>query len=282
MKQFVWKIAGADLQILNHSGKESQFNFLTVGIFYLLINTIIFFGFYGLFSKVFSSYIIGIVLGGTLTFLISNIYRVNMMSLDPPTLPVKRVKGSVRAAVVLRYFIISLFSIFVICLLITYYNYDKVSIEVHNEIIQKYVKHDEIIESELFFMHLQHVFRKYPVSLIFILVNLFIFLYPIYLKRKLFGNHEYFRNKYRLDKKIVEDSYSDAMDELESIHVRNYINYQTLRLDSKFGKFIPEDFSKMKFTLQDSKYEDPPFNTRLIKKDLDLNSHEEFMQLDWF
>ena len=281
MKEFIWKIAGADIQILNHSNEESRRNFLIVGIFYLFINTLIFYSFFGLFEKVYSSVGTGVFLGLILTFLISNIYRINMMSLDPPSLPIPRSKGSVKAAIIIRYTMVALFALFVSKIGETAIFYGTQDLNVHLEVVAKYQNSSGINESELFFMHLKWLNKEHPAVWLITIGIAFIFLYPIYLKRKLFGNHEYFRIKYRSDTKLVEDSYAAAKDELDSIYVRKYLNYCALKKDPNLSPFIPEDYLIKKYTIQESKYHDPPFNTRKVKKENNLKSHSDFISLDW-
>lgn len=281
MKRFIWKIAGADLQILVKSGSESQNNFLIVGMFYLLVNACVFYGFFGLFNSIFSSFYLGLIIGFVLTFLISNIYRINMMSLDPPSLPIPRSKGSVRAAVIIRYAMISMFAIFVSKLVETNLLYQTVDAVVHNEVVSKYQNETGIVESELYFMHLKLIMKENPLLWLLTLLVLYIFIYPVYLKRKLFGNQEYFRIKYRIDKNLVEDDYAVAMDELDSLHVKTYLKYPALKQNELIGKFISNDYLLKKYSIQENKYQDPPFNTRLVKKENDLKSHNDFISLDW-
>lgn len=281
MKEFIWKIAGADIQILKQSGVESQKSFLTVGGYYILVNLIVFWAFYGLFWGVFGSPFVGFFAGFLLTFLIGNIYRLNMMSLDPPSLPVEKSDGSVMAAVVLRYLIILLFAIFVAKAFETSLLGHLVDSVLHEDIIRSGKVINLYDESQMFVAHGVLLNKTYPAVWIITIVIAFIFIYPIYLKRKLFKNNEYFRLRYRIYAQLVEENYAKAMDELDSVHVKTYLQYSALKRDKLIGKFIPNDFLLKRYSIQESKYQDPPFNTRKVRKENDLKSHDDFISLDW-
>lgn len=282
MRDFIWKIAGADLQILKVSGKESKHNFLLVGIFFGLVNILIFGGFFGLFWGIFGSLLIGLTTALLLTFLMANIYRLNMMSLDPPSLPAPRSNGSIKAAVIMRYSIVFIFAVFVAKMFETSVFGHLVDSELHQQVIRSGKIFNKFEESQMFIAHAKLLNKEYPIVWGLTVLIIFIFLYPIYLKRKLFSGQEYFRIKYRIDTNLVKQDYAKAMEELKSIHVRNYLNYQNLKNDHELGKFIPEEYLDLFYSIPEGKYMDPPFNTKLINKRIHLESHDDFMKLDWY
>jgi hypothetical protein len=281
MRNFLWKIAGADLQLLNRSNNESKNSFLLVGFLYLLVNLFSFWAFFGLFWGVFDNFLIACFAGVLLTFLISNIYQLNMMSLDPPSLPYNRQGGSISAAVILRYTTIALFAVFVSKAFETSILGFLVDSKLEEEIIKSGIGINKYEQSGMFVRHGQLLNQEYPEVWIITLTVVALFLAPIYIKRKLFGGHEYFRIKYRNDVALVEESYDRFMDELDAIHVKTYITYKKLDSDPTLGKFIPKDFSNKKYVVEESKYEDPPFNTKRRPSKTQLDSHEDFMGLEW-
>lgn len=280
MQNFLWQMAGADLQILKRSNNESKRSFLLVGVLYLLVSGLTFWAFFGLFWGVFDSFLISCFASSLLTFLISNIYRLNMMSLEPPSLPVPKSRGSVSAAIIVRYVIIALFAMFISKAFETSILGHLVDSELHEELM-RVGNVNKFNESKMFVQHGVLLNKYYPQVWGITLVVVLIFSAPIYIKRKLFGGQEYFRIKYRNDVALVEASYDEFMDELHALHRKTYRQFGELRKHRDFGHQIPEKYDTQKYEAEESNYEDPPFNTRRKKIEPNLDSHKEFMWLDW-
>ena len=113
MQHLFWRVAGADCSILEKSGKESQSSFWVIGLLYTIINGLILIGFFGLFWGVFENFLVASIGTIVLGFLISNIYRLNLMSLEPHTLPVKIEPDSLILTHIIRYSTVVTFAFFV-------------------------------------------------------------------------------------------------------------------------------------------------------------------------
>ncbi len=113
MRHFLWKIAGADYKILEKAGKESQYSFWLIGLLYLIVIFITFVGFLGMFWGIFDNIIPTLVGTSVLGFLVSTIYCLSLISLEPNTLPVIIEKKSLVLTYFVRYFILILFAFFV-------------------------------------------------------------------------------------------------------------------------------------------------------------------------
>ena len=75
MRRFFWKMGGADCSILEKSGAESQQRFLVIGLLYILVISLMFVAFCGLFWKVFGTRWVAASCAMVVTFLIGSIYR---------------------------------------------------------------------------------------------------------------------------------------------------------------------------------------------------------------
>jgi hypothetical protein len=113
MKHFLWRSVGADVEILLKSGDDSKDSFTRIGRLYLIVNCITYLSLFGLFLGIFENLIVSISSSVVFGFLITNIYLLNLISLEPRSLPVSIEIGSVVLANVIRYTTIFLFAIFI-------------------------------------------------------------------------------------------------------------------------------------------------------------------------
>ena len=113
MRRYLWKIAGADCEILEKSGKDSQYSFWLIGWLFLIINVLTYLGFFGLFWGVFDKIVPTLIGTIVLGFLVTTIYRINLISLEPHTLPSKNEESSLILTNIIRYSTVILFAFFV-------------------------------------------------------------------------------------------------------------------------------------------------------------------------
>lgn len=271
--EYLWKLAGADPFILKDSGEQSQKRFLLIGSLYVFINLIIFFSFFGLFVGVFDRFLAGVFGAVLMTFIIGNIYRLTLISLEPQTLPNKIGKGSMIASMSVRYIVVCLFAIFVAkCLETTLFGYlVDAEVEFHMKSLtprdgSKFVYQ----ESSLFLKHMIMLNKHQPwVWVITILVVLF-FILPIVLRAALRKRKEYYSIKRIIDKALVDDFYKNTKSYLHQLYSNLY------RQREKITR------KKQSFQGHQERYIDPPYNTRLKTSSSRFNgTMTDFANLDW-
>jgi len=268
--EFFWKLAGADPYILKDSGEQSQKRFLLIGWLYIFVNVIIFLSFFGLFLGVFDRFLIGVLGAFLMTFVIGNIYRLTLISLEPQTLPVKEQKGSITASKIVRYTVVCLFAIFVSkCLETTFFGF-LVDGEVADRMrLLNPGGMDRFIyeESSLFLEHMIMLNKHQQwVWFITIFVVMF-FIAPVLLRSALRKRKEYYSIKRIIDKAIVEDFYKKTNIYLQTIYGNFYRLY--------------DDKTKT-FKGHREKYLDPPYNTKKKAEQRKYaGSMSDFANLDW-
>jgi hypothetical protein len=282
MDDFLWKIAGANVTILKDSDKTSQSTFRIIGQLFLIIIAYVFVALLTVFYEISNDFTIGVLLGSILTFLICNIYFINILDLEPRTLPRKKEKKSLFLSYFTKYFFISLFSLFVIkCMEIFLFKH-LFSLSFNYEA--------SMIHKELIELHQEH-----PEIWIFTAINSFLFYTPIFmkfrLKRKAVEANEnkeksYFEIKRTVDIFIVEEDYKKFKIQREKILNTVYLDY--VKLNELFNEVAQKNGSlkslSHQYRIRKPKalkeiYVDPPFNTIKIS---DLNnqissSHEEYL-----
>jgi hypothetical protein len=268
--EYFWKLAGADPVILKDSGKQSQKRFLLIGVLYIFINLVIFFSFLGLFYGVFETFIAGVFGASLMTFIIGNIYRLTLISLEPQTLPMKKDTGSFYASMVIRYTIICLFAVFVSkCLETSLFGF-LVDNEVNahmDSIAPKMPGKFVYQESNLFLEHMKMLNLHQPWIWGITLIIISFFLLPIILRAELRKRKEYYSRKRIIDKALVEDFYSNTQSYINTIYGNLYKQYKD---------------KKMVYRVHEEKYLDPPFNTKLKTGRSYWNrSMNDFANLDW-
>lgn len=255
----MWRIAGGDCDLLERSGKNSQFSFTLIGALYLVINCVILAGFFGMFYGVFDSPIIAVV--GTLImgFLVSNIYRLTLFSLEPQTLPVEASPGSRISANVLRYISVFLFAFFV------GKNFEMLFVN----LLESYnlMNYDG---SSGYLIHMQEADLNYPMLWLITALVVFLFILPIYLRQRLAGRtKEYYSLKSKRDIRIVKEQYIRAKTYKIGLMKMIYAQYENYGEHKVYNEPEP-------------KYADAPFNTKPVAVQPSLKSSEDFIELeDW-
>ena len=253
MKYFLWKIAGGDCELLEKSGTVSQRNFWLIGLLYLMVNFIVYVSFLGLFYGVFKNVFISLLGSLVLGFLVTNIYRLNLMSLEPRTLPVVIEPSSMVLTHFLRYTTIGLFAFFVSkC-------FEMLAISFFEEM--------SIINysgSDGYLFHMEEMNKTQPWVWIITTGVMVLFLTPIYLKHRLHRSMEYYSIKERRDIRLVLEDYK----RYKEIHVHQMQNVYKMYV--KVGQ-------NRTYTEPKKLYSDEPFNTKRIISESSYKTGSDFL-----
>jgi hypothetical protein len=266
MKEFVWKLAGADCELLARSGKDSQYSFYVIGLLYLIVIGLTFLGFFGLFWGVFRGEIdpngysssndfpfLTAILGGSLLgFLVSNIYRLNLMTLEPKTLPVKEENASLVLAHVIRYSTILLFAFFVS---------KNIEMEIVNVMESAGLFYFNVNEG--YMDHMVRMNEEQPWLWVITIIIGIIFLLPVLLRRRLNRTFEYYSIKERRDIRLVLEQYEDFLKVKSQVLSDYYREYGALGLNKQYR------YRKI--------FKDEPFNTKKIEVDRNMGSNDDFL-----
>jgi hypothetical protein len=291
MKKTLWKLAGADCQILERSGTESQRSFYVIGILYLIVIALTFIGFFALFWGLFGSYsettvadfgshTAGALFGSLiLCFLVSNIYILNMLSLEPN--PLKNATTSNISSNIVRGTFVFMFAFFVSK------NIEMIIFSLLNAI--GLISFD----SQLGYMHdLLQLNEKYPKIWFLTIIIIWLFFIPIFIKIRLFKANEYYLHRRIVEKDLIISEHKQFLLLKEEILKIHYAQYQKILTKDFHGKFDPSHLNK-DLDLQHhyhflssrvykphvSKYSDEPFNTKLKKKDLsNIKDSQDFLE----
>jgi hypothetical protein len=248
MKYFLWRIVGADVEILLKSGDDSKESFTRIGRLYLIVNCITYLSLFGLFFGIFENLIISLSSSIVFGFLITNIYLLNLISLEPRSLPVSIEIGSVVLANIIRYTTIFLFAIFISksfeMLLFGFFN---------SSSFQNYDG------SKGFVFQLFQLNNDNPALWILTSIIVSLFIYPIYLRHRLQRTNEYYSIKQKKEIKLVRQEY--------------------LKFKEYHYKFMSNVYSKKKskYVEPKLKFIDPPFNTKRVDKDGGFKSVDDFL-----
>ncbi len=252
MKKFLWQIAGGDFTLLEKSGNESKRSYTIIGLIFFLCSIITYFAFFGLFLGVFELYVVAVFGAALLTFIVSNIYRLNLLTLEPNSLPIISKNNSVISADIFRFTIILVFAVFVSkCIETSVLGLSiKQELDLHGE---KNMSHYTVETGKMFIQQMIELNKRFPEIWFFTIFLVLFFLSPIYLKTRLNKKNEYFSLKSKRDTQLVKDEYQKFKKELLAIYRNTY----------KYYSAIHPNFQK-EFSKHEEKYKDPPFNT--IKK----------------
>lgn len=266
MQELFWKLAGADAYILKQSGKSSQKTFALIGMSYCIIYIITFLSFFGFFWGIFHYYLIAALGASVFSFLIGNIYRVVLISLEPQTLPVRPEKGSIVFAYIIRIGTVILFAFFVSKCFETMILGHIVDDIIEGNIVKKFgiTKFDT---SEMFIEHMKVLNLEYPAVWLITTLMMVIFLYPVLLRHRLKGKREYYDIKKYIDKNLVVDEYK------RFILVRDKFYISLYRMYNDSEKY---------FRPHKKVYSDEPFKTQKLNKNQASKSMDDFLHLnDW-
>ena len=293
MKRTLWKLAGADCQILERSGTESQRSFYVIGILYAIVIAITWIGFFGLFwglfrsnnetqSDDFGSHLLSALIGSSIiSFLVSNIYILNMLSLEPKTLPFREETASKVITNFVRYGSIALIAFFV-------------SKNIEMEIFNLFNALGLFtFDSQFGYMDdLIRMNKENPMSWLVTIFIIGLFLFPIVLRKRLEKAHEYYLHRRIIEKDLVLSEHRQFLLLKEEILKAHYAQYMAVLKDQFHGKFDTSSLSadielhhhynfllSRVYTPHVSKYSDEPFNTKLKKKDLsNIKDSQDFLE----
>jgi hypothetical protein len=280
MRHFLWKIAGADYKILEKAGKDSQYSFWLIGLLYLIVIIITFIGFLGLFWGVFDNIIPTVVGTSVLGFLVTTIYRLSLISLEPNTLPVIVEKKSLVLTYFVRYFILILFAFFV----------SKTFEMIIVNFIEKigFLNYDG---SSGYMRHLIEVNTTQPWIWMITVFVIILFITPIYLRHRLNRANQYYLLRRVSDKELVKQEHQKFIQTKEEILKQVYQQYSNLAnsfFEHKNGLFynqsVSEEINKIKsqlksktFVSHPKKFIDEPFNTKRIVTKRILKKSDDFL-----
>jgi len=260
LDKLVWQFSGADVQLLQFSGSDSRQRFRIIGIASIIIIAITFLAISNSLIQIFDAFWIPLIGAIVLTFLIISIYRLNMLSLEPASLPVETSEGSLAAPFIIRITVITLFAIFVakqfefLCFsgLISAEDLQNLSIN------KKYIgQGDEQFMEKMFVLNTKYWFVWSMTA-----ATVYLFLFPINVKYKLRRNEqEYYRKKSVLEQELVELNYS----EFKTLYKKSFENKRFTK------RSLPIEFN-------DAQFLNPPFNSKRKPKEVS-KSESEFLEL---
>ena len=280
MRHFLWKIAGADYKILEKAGKESQYSFWLIGLLYLIVIFITLIGFLGMFWGIFDNIIPTLVGTSVLGFLVSTIYRLSLISLEPNTLPVIIEKKSLVLTYFVRYFILILFAFFVSKTFeMVVFNLIKSIGFINYEGSSDYMRQLMQVNTN------QHWIWVITFSIIILFIT------PIYLRHRLNRANQYYLLRRVSDKELVKQEHQKFIHTKEEILKQVYNQYANLSnsfFEHKNGLFYNQTLSyeitKIKsqinlktFVKHPKKFSDEPFNTKRIVTKRKLKKSEDFL-----
>lgn len=280
MRSFLWKIAGADYKILEKAGKESQYSFWLIGMLYLIVIFITFIGFLGMFWGIFDKIIPTIVGTCVLGFLVTTIYRLSLISLEPNTLPVIIEKKSLVLTFTVRYFILILFAFFVSK------SFEMVIVSTIETL--GFLNYNG---SSGYMFHLIKINKEQPWVWLITLLTILLFIIPIYLRHRLNKANQYYLLRRISDKELVKNEHQKFIETKEEILKQVYNQYTNLSnsfFEHKNGLFYNQTLSvetnKIKsqlnaktFVQHPKKFTDEPFNTKRIVTKRKLKNSEDFL-----
>lgn len=279
MRYFLWKIAGAEIELLKKAGKQSQYSFYLIGLFYLTIIIISVIGFLGFLWGVFDSIIPTLLGGSILTFIVTNIYRLSLIN----SLPITSIqeKKSLVFTYIVRYFMAVLFALFVSKTfeMVIFNIIEKTGLyfyDGHNSYTSHLI---EVNKKELWLWNITVI-----ITLLFVL--------PILLKQRLNkSKDQYFLIKKLRDREIVKEEYQKYLTSKEEILKQIYLQYNNLTysfFENKNGLYynkpLSDEIEKIKkqldakrFVPHQKKFSDEPFNTKLIVNNKKLKNSQDFL-----
>ena len=261
MKEACWKLVGADCFILRQSARKSQIAFLTLGLLYAFLATVTFISFFGLFVGVLQGVFIPLIGAFIFTFIISNLYRLVIITLEPSTLPVAKEHKVKFWAYFVRLSIVVLLAVFISKVIETMLFGHWVDGIVEEKIshINRSGRIIQYRESALFVEHLKQLNIHYPLINLMTVFIVTLYVIPVVIKHRLKKRNQYYQTKRLIDKQLVEVEYRKMLqvkeELLKPVCAANYRPYQYVK-----------------------KYKDEPFNIRKINTKLEPDkNHNDFL-----
>lgn len=113
MEEFLWRLTGADYLIIRNCSKEVQKIFGFTGVFVLLILFLCLISSFYAFDIIFDSIFCAMLFAGFWTFMIGNLYGLNLITINNNSLPQKKNIASPFFALAIRFCLIALIGIFI-------------------------------------------------------------------------------------------------------------------------------------------------------------------------
>jgi hypothetical protein len=120
IQRFLWKLIGADRQVLARCPVQDRYRFALAGSIVLLVLIVIFFAFFGITRMVFDNRTGALCLGVFASLAIGNLYMLNIITIESSSLPQRATTVSKAPAMALRVFLVSLLALIVSKLLELY------------------------------------------------------------------------------------------------------------------------------------------------------------------
>lgn len=274
MKLFFWKLIGGDPEILLKSGKKSKRMFYSLGVLYSILSFITFFGFFSLLLGVFDRVTESILGGIMITFVIQNMYRLILITLEPNTLPTIKSYTYKFWAYFIRITVVVLISIFVSKCIETLFLGHLV-----DDVVQKDISQiagiNQFDKSSYFVKHMIELNKIFPWVNIITFLFVIAYLLPIILKHKLKNNDEYFDIKKQIDKQIVVSEYT----KFRFIYAKlmNHVYVEKNNANKRFNKNRNMEESMVYNYYYKPNYYDEPFNTKQIKEYKKYKNTQDFI-----
>lgn len=271
-------MAVADCTILEISGRDSQNSFFIIGVLYAIIGLITFSGFFALFFGVFDNVFSALIGATIIGFLIGNIYRLTLISLEPNTLPRKSPLGSIVLSNFLRYFTIGAFAFFVSkCFEMLVVDLIELAATSSEFGLKDYDGSSGYME------HMMEANQSKPWLWSITLFMMVLFASPIYIRSRLKRSHQYYNLKFRRDVRLVKEQYSVYTEMKERFYQNLFNNYSELAerkmvhdVNSKALELIRSELRAKRYKEHEKLYHDYPFCTKPVEKGGNLNSSDEF------
>jgi hypothetical protein len=293
MRELFWRLIGGDPRILINSGKESQKWFFIIGVLYASLSIFTFTAFLGLFYGVLDSFMQALFGALILTFILQNMYRLILITLEPNTLPVVKEYKVKFWAYFVRLTVVFLIAVFVSkCIETMAFGHlvdDKVVEGLRGTIAGTNI--NQFDKSSYFVQHIIELNKHFPIVNGITLIFVFLYLVPVVIKHRLKKRKEYFNVKKKIDTHLVLSHYNDFRSYYTTLMKRLYKTKEKLYLESLMNiEHRSKDSSKSEFfTIQNElyagkkfnyeyrpKYYDEPFNTKKIVELKSLESTKAF------
>jgi hypothetical protein len=277
MRHFLWKLAGGDVHILMKSDEQSQNTFKFVGILFLINLVYTFVSTTALFTGIFDGFLVGVLVSIILSFLIGVIYLLNILDLEPRTLPrIELDRKSFYFTYFIRFFSLFLLSLFVV---------KSMEIFLFKHLFILNFSPQRIIQE------IKKLNTVHPEVWIFTVLSIILFFLPIIVKYQLSNKilekeKNYYELKKKNDIKLVVFEYERFLKQKQIIYSRLYDKYNILnelfssiKTDNNKLTTPAHQYRKRKYKSPLPKYTDPPFNTIKISdlKNQVSSSHEDYL-----
>lgn len=113
MNNILWRMTGADYQIINNCSKSAKFFFSVIGSVVLAILILCFVSAIIFLRLMFEHTVLVYILSLFWTFMIGNIYGLNLITLNNNSLPHKKQRGKPFFSLLIRFVLLALLAIFI-------------------------------------------------------------------------------------------------------------------------------------------------------------------------